>query len=251
MKHIHYIFYALCFFASCTSAEVNNIVVPTDEFVPYKSVYDDIPYTILDYQNRNTSQAQAPIQGQGQARPQRIVLPEWLNAYLAGGIPAVEKLISYRSRYCFVSEYTSTSLDMIQRRASAFNPERDFPQAALLRVYTSGVKDLQISPDIVYGNLFEKLMKCLAATNWQSVKQEASMWIFISWETSSLGTADNEEGTSLKDCYKLFVLTSIDINEFKRQFDEVTLLVQSDKTDIRSQVLAFNNFIKTSIWVEF
>jgi hypothetical protein len=138
---------------------------------------------------------------------------------------------------------------MIHRRAASFSIDRDFPQAALLRVYNAGVKDLEVSPDIIYGAAFEKLMKRLAVALWQDIRIETSAWIFISWTNPyALGEA---EGAPLKDCYKLFVLTSVDINEFKKQFEDCALLVQGDKADVRAQSSAFNNFTRTSIWEKF
>jgi hypothetical protein len=251
MKNIYYTFFIILFFASCASARVDSDIVQTEIFAPYKSVEDDIPYKILDYQNNVSTEGLGQSADKAQERQRQ--LPSWLRAYMAGGIPTLEKLDSYNSRYCFVNEYTSTSLNMIQRRAASYTAERDFPQAALLRIYNAGVKDLSISPDVVYGSEFEKLMKRIVELNWQDVRIEASVWIFISWTNlnGSKNSSDvSEEGMHLKDCYKLFILTSIDINDFKKQFEDAMLLVQSDKTDTRSQNSAFAGFTR-SIWEKF
>lgn len=228
--------FIMLIFLSCAGAQLNNndgALYKTEPFAPYKALDDGIPFVIEDYQNKS----------------QGAALPAWLSAYFEGGVNAVEALDEYNGRYCFIADYTNISLDMLTRRALRVKPDRDFPPIALFRIYTRFIRNLNTSPDIVYGPVFEAFTKLCMTMRWTEPREEASCWIFVHWtEQYSLDKnaeeEDNEDAT-LGDVYKLFILMSVDKNIFQREFNTLAGEIQFDNKYDRTQAAAFRNVCET------
>ncbi|MDR3301812.1 MAG: hypothetical protein LBT01_04680 [Spirochaetaceae bacterium] len=233
---------ALCFFSCGTGRAANRYgALATVPFAPYKTLDEGIPFEVKDYQNKSKG---AP-------------LPVWLAAYLSGGIAELENLNAYTNQYCFILEWSNNSLDMLLRRAEVFKIERDFAPSAFQRIYTRFVQGLTRSPDVVYGNAFETLMKRSISADWTDAHADGSCWAFIAWTgVHSLHTIEGEIGGTesdavLSDTYKLFVLVTINKTDFQHQFNVIVSSIDLEKTGSKAQSSAFQNITRNNFFSGF
>jgi hypothetical protein len=208
-----------------SNSETAHTIIP---FAPYRALDEGIPFIVEDYE------------GKAEGAP----LPAWLDAYFEGGVNAIETFEIYNGRYCFVAEYSGRSIDMLKRRAARINVDRDFPLIAFFRIYYRFINGLRTSPDIVYGPMFERLMKRSMEIHWIGSRMETDCWVFAHWtEPQSLERRPQEDDTdddaALSDTYKLFILFTVEKENFQRQFTTLVDGIQFDKEYNRTQADSF------------
>jgi hypothetical protein len=224
-------FFLVLLFFSCGTVRSNtgnDNQYKINPFVPYRALDADIPFIIEDYEGKSAG----------------AQMPAWLGAYLEGGIDAVETIDQYNGRYYFVAESSGLLLDMLNRRAARIKLDREFPSIAIFRIYKRFVENLNTWPDVVYGPAFETFMKHCMETRWPGTRKESNCWAFVHWTAPYAGTPqddDADDDATPRDAYKLFMLFSIDKNDFERQFYSLSAGIQFDKNYNRTQAAAFRD----------
>lgn len=233
---------------SCASRRDNNLEEANpyyfEPFSPYKTLDEGLPFVIEDYQNKKSS---AP-------------LPLWLSVYYTEGTQGIEKLSAFDEQYCFILEQSSLSLNILLRRALTFKTEHDFSRMVFQRIYKRAVKELEKSPDIVFGSVFEKLAKTCMQTYWIGAKPGGSCWTFMHWieeretnpeDSAKLRSSEEKDKESVfPDTYKLFIMVYIDKKSFQRQFKNMLSTIAFDKKDTKEQRASFEH-LKNDFFDDF
>jgi len=128
-------------------------------------------------------------------------IPEWLSAFLAGGIKAVENLNSYGGKYVFIAENKGLNFTALNKWADYLSPTYDFPMLAAARIEKRMISTSSLYPDDEYGLFFEKLVVSAYSGEYSGAQKEDSFWIKIK--------TDNEEE------YIFFILITVDKTAFR------------------------------------
>jgi hypothetical protein len=119
--------------------------------------------------------------------------PDWLTAYVNGGIAEVEKMDFFYGKYCYLGVNESGNFDSLIKWADNYSITRDFSRLAAARIEKRLVNAASLYPDDEYGNFYEMIVKKAYDTEYQEAVMEDTYWI--------------KSG----DDYKFFVFISIDI----------------------------------------
>jgi len=133
-------------------------------------------------------------------------LPDWLMAYLTGGIREVEKIDAYSGKYIFIAESRGVNLAALSKWADNFSVEYDFPMFAAARIEKRMNASNTMYPDDEYGAFYENLIKNAYSGRYHGIVKEDFYWIKIR-------TAGND--AILTEVYNFFVLISVDMDEMQ------------------------------------
>jgi hypothetical protein len=104
-------------------------------------------------------------------------LPEWLNAYINGGIGEVEKLSYYNNKYVFIGYSGGVNFAAQEKWAQNFSAVRDLPAFAAVRIERRMISASSFYPDDEYGPFFEKMMKNAYSAEYPGAVKEDTYWI--------------------------------------------------------------------------
>jgi hypothetical protein len=180
-KTKHFIF--LCFLVCCISCAGRNVNVFTP--VPDFSIYDANSFININDITEN-----------------RRNMPQWLLAYINGGVEEVEKLDTYNNRYVFIAVNEGTNFTILNKWAENISARFDFPILAALRIEERMISTASLYPDDEYGAFFETLIKNAYNSSYPGTAKEEHYWIKIRTVDENL-----QEST---EKYMFFVLLSID-----------------------------------------
>ena len=130
-------------------------------------------------------------------------LPDWLLAFLGGGIEEAEKIEAYAGRYLFIAGNQGVNFAALNRWADNFSVEYDFPMLAALRIERRMNASNTMYPDEEYGIFYETLVKSAYSGDYYGAIKEDTYWIKIKI------TGDGENA-ALPEVYNFYVLISID-----------------------------------------
>ncbi|MCL2411120.1 MAG: hypothetical protein FWC97_05695 [Treponema sp.] len=104
-------------------------------------------------------------------------LPEWLSAFLWGGVAAVENLEDYSEKYVFIAVNQGESFVILNKWADNFSATRDIAVLAGNRVEERMILDASLFPDDEYGEFFQIFIKNAYGAEYQAAEKEAIYWI--------------------------------------------------------------------------
>lgn len=133
-------------------------------------------------------------------------LPDWMFAFINGGIAETEKLDSYQDKYLFIGKIESDNFNALSKWAKSFTVDRNFPALAAARIEKRLISGSSLNPDDEYGIFFETLVKKAYGGEYPGAVTEEIYWIKIRRSPVYGEPAENV----LRDMYEFFVLVSID-----------------------------------------
>jgi len=133
-------------------------------------------------------------------------LPEWLLAFLEGGIDAVEMLHLFNNKYVFIGVNKNVNFIVVNRWADFYSPVQDFPMLAAVRIENRMILTSSLYPDDEYGFFFERLVKNAYNAVYPGVVKNDTSWIKINTEND----IDESINRNPSEIYMSFVLFSID-----------------------------------------
>jgi len=130
-------------------------------------------------------------------------LPDWLSAFLGGGIEEAERIAAYAGRYLFIAGNQGVNFAALNKWADNYSVELDFPVLAAERIDRRMNVSNTIYPDEEYGIFYETLVKNAYSGEYHGTVKEDTYWI----KTKVTGGG---EFASLSEVYNFYVLISID-----------------------------------------
>jgi len=147
-------------------------------------------------------------------------LPNWLSAFLAGGIEEAEKIGAYAGKYLFVTVNEGANFALLNKWADNFSVEYDFPMLAAARIEKRMNASNSLYPDDEYGIFYQQFIKNAYSGEYQGTVKEDVYWI-----KTKAAEGDNansvgqlpilsdfpvQENAALPEVFIFYVLISID-----------------------------------------
>jgi hypothetical protein len=131
-------------------------------------------------------------------------LPDWLSAFLGGGIEEAERTEAYAGRYLFIAGNQGVNFAALEKWADNYSVELDFPMLAAARIDRRMNVSNTIYPDEEYGIFYETLVKNAYSGEYYGAVKEDTYWI----KTRITGGSEN---AALSEFFNFYVLISIDM----------------------------------------
>jgi hypothetical protein len=128
-------------------------------------------------------------------------IPNWLIAYIDGGIEAVEKLDVYSDKYVFIAENEGDNFLVLNKWIENFSEKLDFPIIAAARIDKRIISFASLYPDNEYGRFYEVMIKNAYSGEYTGTVKEDTYWIKIWYE--------QENTWEYAESYKFFILLTI------------------------------------------
>jgi hypothetical protein len=221
---------------SCTAPQTSDsgFSFKTEPFVPYKPIMEDIPFSVIDYQDKET----------------RNLFPDWVLTWIKGGEREIEMLAVYRNKYCFVMEQSGTDISTLLRWAKSFNVRYNFQYMIIKRIFQRWTSRLTVSPDIVYGSYFVNMLKSCYDSRWNDVESGGTFWILVHYNNTVSSVRGDETVPREEKIYKILVFAFIDKLKFQNQLTALFDSISFEKTDNSNQINSVN-FILRNFWTNF
>lgn len=129
------------------------------------------------------------------------VMPQWLRAYINGGIEETEKIPAYNDKYVFIGRSEGLNFTAMSKWAEYFSPSKDTIMLVARRVENKLVSSASLYPDDEYGAYFRTLIVNAYSTVYPGAVKEDTYWI-------RMRVDDEEEGSA--QLFVFFVLISIE-----------------------------------------
>jgi len=169
-------------FSSCASRERDFIPVPDEKFFERETTIGISINDIIETKSGHTVSS----------------MPEWLAAFLEGGIEAVESIYAFRNKYVYIASNKGASRTVLNKWAETYTTTHDFRIPAAERIERRVVAASTLYPDNEFGQFNEKLIKTSFNTSYPGVHKQDIYWITINEDNESAGT------------YIYFILLTID-----------------------------------------
>lgn len=117
-----------------------------------------------------------PVQTASVVSQKSDAFPEWVQAYLAGGLRGVERLYAYRSAYVFIKENKGNNEPALGQWASHFSVEREFSRMVAKRVQNRLERNVKTYPDYEYGVFFENAVKAFSDAQYEHAVKLEDFW---------------------------------------------------------------------------
>lgn len=227
-------FLILIFFISC-AGQNNSIFISVPDF----SVYDN-GKTIDKNSIINTKEGITVNS-----------LPEWLLAFIDGGIEAVEMLDLYNDKYVFVGMNEGENFIALNKWAENFSAEHDFAVLAGNRIENRMVLTASLFPDDEYGAFFKTLVRIAYNQEFTGAQKEDTSWIKLSVnnDVSQNGNIDdNQNGvlrSSATEVYIFFILLTIDKDNMQTIIRNMMAQANAAVSVTNSQAASINRLRQT------
>jgi hypothetical protein len=120
-------------------------------------------------------------------------LPDWLSAFITGGIEETEKINLYSNDYVFISRNEGDNFIALSKWSENFSVAEDFPRLAAVRIEKRLILAASYIPDEEYGDFFETMVKTAYNYNYPEAVKEETYWLKLTG-----------------DIYEFFILFRID-----------------------------------------
>lgn len=175
--------------------------------------------------------------------PAGAFVPDWVNRFLEGGIPAVEASVLYQEKYVFIGENRGENFNALRQWADGFTVSQDLPGLVTRRVEHRLLSAASLYPDDEYGEYFETLIKKVSNTEYGEALKEDSFWMRRRVISGSEEAANAEAPPGLPpvyERYEFFVLISIDKLVLQNRIRELMANVKTAAAPTREQATAIN-----------
>ena len=131
-------------------------------------------------------------------------LPDWLSAFLGGGIEEAERIDAYTGRYLFIANNQGENFAALNKWAGNFSAEQDFSALAAARIDKRMNASNLMYPDEEFGIFYETFIKNAYGGEYQGAVKEDTYWI------KTKVTEGGGENAALPEVFNFYVLISID-----------------------------------------
>lgn len=183
------VFLCAIIFFSCA---INNTITPP---VPPKEYFIQEKKITIDIDNITETKHGASVEN----------LPDWLSAFIKGGVEEVEKMSAYHGKYVFIGINEGTNFTALEMWADNFSTVRNFTLLAAERIQRRMVSSALLYPDDEYGEFFETMIKNAYSVVYPDVSKESTYWIKLKTNNE----IDSGESV-LSYIYNYFILIIID-----------------------------------------
>ncbi len=194
-------------------------------FVP-DTVEDTAPDYSIDIDNIIETKSNRRSSGR-----ENLNLPEWLLAYISGGIEEVEKIEFFTDKYCFIGTNEGSNFDALTKWAANYSAIQDFTRLAAFRLEKKLVSSASLYPADEYGEFFERLVKKAFVTEYQGAVMEDTYWI--------------KKGDGGGAVYEFFVFISIDKISMQTVINDMIAQTRALVNPTRAQNAAINRLQQT------
>jgi len=133
-------------------------------------------------------------------------MPDWLLAFLEGGIERVERMDSYSDKYVFIGRNDGENFTALNKWADNYSAMRDFPMLAAARIEKRMILTSSLYPDDEYGIFFERMVLNAYSGEYQGAVKEDIFWIKIKVDSETI----ESENSAPSETYNFFILITID-----------------------------------------
>ena len=156
-------------------------------------------------------------------------LPDWLAAYIYGGIEEIERMDFYRGRYCFIGRNDGNNFGALCKWIDNYSPVQDFTRLAAARIENRLITAASLYPDDEYGSFYEKLVKKAFDTEYPDALIEDTYWI-----------RKIKDGESGGETFEFFVFITIDKAAMQDIIIRMIAETLSSAAPTRAQMTAIN-----------
>jgi len=177
-------------------------------------------------------------------------LPDWLSAFLGGGIEEAEKLEAYANRYLFIAVNEGVNFAALSRWADSFSVEHDFSMLAATRIEKRMNVSNSVYPDEEFGLFNEMFVKNAYSGEYPGAVKEDTYWIKTKvpgdnneGELSNIvGLSDNavSDNAALPEVFVFYVLISVNADEMRDLVYNFFTQALSSSAPTRAQTAAIN-----------
>ncbi|MCL2092789.1 MAG: hypothetical protein FWH12_01220 [Treponema sp.] len=190
----------------------------------------EIPGTliVMDHQNQGT----------------RNEMPEWVTAFLEGGLREVETLEEYEGTRVFVSRNEGISFPALAQWREGFSAELDFPLLASRRIEERFL--LAAEDPETYGSFFPALIRAASDFPWEGPQRAGDFWIrwhFIPDPPDPEDLDDPYDTPMERISWEFLILVTIEEQLFASQFQEILRSLNPIPPPSRDQVSDTNRVI--------
>jgi hypothetical protein len=151
-------------------------------------------------------------------------LPEWLLAFISGGIEEVETITYFSDKYVFIAVNQDDRFAVLSKWAENFSAAQDFTILAANRIEERMLLTASLYPEDEYGVFFRELVKNAYGFEYRDAEKEETFWI----KHSPPGT------------FIYFVLITIDKNSMQSDIRNMMAQVNTSGSLTRSQAASVN-----------
>jgi len=195
-KRPRVIFLLYIFILLSCAAQENFITFP----VPDKDLYN--------------SENPVNIENIIESSDKNLDLPDWLAAFLGGGVEGVRRIEANTGRYFFIASNQGVNFTALNKWADNFSVERDFPLFAAARIERRLNASNTVYPDEEFGIFYETLVKNAYSGEYNGAVKEDTYWI----KTKVTGEGAGEENMIRPEVYVFYVLITIDSAAMQNAF---------------------------------
>ena len=201
---------ALLLLFSCTGGPGKIVLNP----IEMRWLTDD-PYIITEHQNTAAG----------------TEMPDWVIAFIDGGLAEAETLAVYQGRHVFVARNESNNFTAMNHWMTSFSPELDFPRLAAARVEARFFSAAPL-PDQEYGAFFEAMIRTASDFPWTGAIREHDFWIRKNYLPTE------EEGE--RETWEFMILLTVERTGFLNQLEEVFRRIKPNPAPTKDQTNAIN-----------
>jgi len=179
-----------------------------------------------------------------------VYLPDWLTAYITGGIAKAEELNLYSNKYLFIGNSSGSNFIALSKWADNFTVVHDFPRLAAARIEKRMIYSGALYPDDEYGFFFERLIKKAFVADYPGAIKEETYWIktLNNNVNEDMDADDANDANNYREIYDFFVFISIDKTAMqviiKNMMAEVFAAVTPTRAQTSSIIRLQQNFFE-------
>jgi len=207
--------YLICMIILVSCVGQNNAFIPVPDF----SVYDNNKIPEIGYITQTRDGVSAEF------------MPEWVLAFIGGGIEAVERISYYNDKYVFIGTNGggADKFAALSKWAENFSAAQDFAVLAANRIENRLISNASLYPDDEYGLFFEMFVKNAYGAEYQGAEKEDIYWV----------------KHSMPEVYDFFVLFTIQKNTMQVIVRRIMTQANAAARPAGSQAVSVNRLRQT------
>jgi len=158
-------------------------------------------------------------------------MPDWVIAYIDGGLAEVENLTDYQGRFVFIARNEGSNFTAMNHWLEGFSQELDYPRLAAARIEARFFSAAPL-PDQEYGAFYEELVRTASDYPWTGAARGEDFWI----RKNYLPTEEQDE----RETWEFMVLLTTDKTLFYYQLETVYRNVKPIPAPTKDQLNAIN-----------
>ena len=135
-------------------------------------------------------------------------LPDWLSAFLNGGIKEAERIDSYKNKYLFIASNQGRNFAALNKWVDNYTIEQDFPMLVAVRIEKRMNVSNFMYPEDEYGIFYETLVKNAYGGEYPEAVKEDTYW--VKTKAVDYNGDGEQESAALPEEFHYFILISVE-----------------------------------------